>query len=162
MFVWFPLSQPCYRVCLFCCNFYLNCKCTRVSHKTNTSACRNSTVSLNLVIHQFDLSKTTIGITQLIGNDYNTYNGIFRYFDAPFNKNIYYQHVRNAVLAVCAKLVPVWGKRREMRGLLRGEKLSWHVLSLWKAYSLVSDMTFAVYSLPEEYLLEQMVKTQKI
>ena len=36
----------------------------------------------------------------------------------------YYQHVRNAVLDVCAKSVPVWGKRGEMRGLLRGEKLS--------------------------------------
>ena len=29
-----------------------------------------------------------------------------------------------AVLAVCAKPVPVWGKGGEMRGLLRGEKLS--------------------------------------
>ena len=36
-------------------------------------------------------------------------------------KKIYYKHVKNAVLAVCAKPVPVWGKRREMRGLLRGE-----------------------------------------
>ena len=40
-----------------------------------------------------------------------------------FNK-IYYQHVRNAVLDVFAKSVPVWGKSGEMRGLLRGEKLS--------------------------------------
>ena len=36
-------------------------------------------------------------------------------------KKIYYQHVRNAVLAVCAKPVPVLGRRREIRGLLRGE-----------------------------------------
>ena len=28
----------------------------------------------------------------------------------------YHQHVRNAVLAVCAKPVPVWGKIREMGG----------------------------------------------
>ena len=40
----------------------------------------------------------------------------------------YYQHFRNAVLAVlavlavCAKPFPVWGKRGETRGLLRGEK----------------------------------------
>ena len=39
-------------------------------------------------------------------------------------ENIYYQHVRNAVLDVCAESVPVCGKRGEMRGLLRGEKLS--------------------------------------
>ena len=39
-------------------------------------------------------------------------------------KNKYRQHVRNTVLAVCAKPVPVWGKRRKMRGLSRGEKLS--------------------------------------
>ena len=38
-----------------------------------------------------------------------------------FKKNLHYQHVRNAVLDVCAKSVPVWGKRREMRGLLRGK-----------------------------------------
>ena len=37
---------------------------------------------------------------------------------------IYHQHVRNAVLDVCAKSVPVWGKRGEMRGLLWREKLS--------------------------------------
>ena len=36
----------------------------------------------------------------------------------------YYQHVRNAVLDVCAKSVPVWGKSEEMRGLLRGVTLS--------------------------------------
>ena len=36
----------------------------------------------------------------------------------------YYQHVKNAGLDVCAKPVPVWGERGEMRGLLRGEKLS--------------------------------------
>ena len=41
-----------------------------------------------------------------------------------FFKKIYYQHVRNAVLDVCAKSVPVWKKGGEMRGLLRGEKLS--------------------------------------
>ena len=46
------------------------------------------------------------------------------YFDAPFFLNIYYHHVRNAVLDVCAKSVPIWGKRGEMRGLLRGETLS--------------------------------------
>ena len=53
-------------------------------------------------------------------------NGIFRYFDAPFKKKIYiyHQHVRNAVPDVCAKSVPVWDKSGEMRGLLRGEKLS--------------------------------------
>ena len=39
-------------------------------------------------------------------------------------KKIYHQHVRNAVLDVCAKSVPVWGKSGEMRGLLRGVKLS--------------------------------------
>ena len=38
-------------------------------------------------------------------------------------KKIYNQHVRNAVLDVCAKSVPVRGKSGEMRGLLRGEKL---------------------------------------
>ena len=38
-----------------------------------------------------------------------------------FFKKKYYQHVRNAVLAVCAKPVPVWGKRGETRGLLRGK-----------------------------------------
>ena len=36
----------------------------------------------------------------------------------------YYQHVRNAVLDVCAKSVPVWSKSGEMRGLLRGVTLS--------------------------------------
>ena len=36
----------------------------------------------------------------------------------------YYQHVRNAVLDVCAKSVPVWGKSGEMRGLLQGVTLS--------------------------------------
>ena len=41
-----------------------------------------------------------------------------------FFKIIYYQHARNVVLAVCAKSVPVWGRSVEMRGLLRGEKLS--------------------------------------
>ena len=41
-----------------------------------------------------------------------------------FLKNIYHQHVRNAVLDVCAKSVPVWGKSGEIRGLLREEKLS--------------------------------------
>ena len=30
----------------------------------------------------------------------------------------------NAVLAVCGKPGPIWGKRGEIRGLLRGEKLS--------------------------------------
>ena len=35
-----------------------------------------------------------------------------------------YLHVTNAVLAVCAKPAPVWGKRGEMRGLLWGEKIS--------------------------------------
>ena len=39
-------------------------------------------------------------------------------------KIICYKHVRNAVLDVCAKSVPVWGKRGEMRGLLWEEKLS--------------------------------------
>ena len=41
-----------------------------------------------------------------------------------FIKQIYHQHVKNAVLDVCAKSVPVWGKSGEMRGLLREEKLS--------------------------------------
>ena len=36
-------------------------------------------------------------------------------------QKIYCQHVRNAILAVCAKPVPVWGKRGEMKGLLREE-----------------------------------------
>ena len=49
-----------------------------------------------------------------------TFLGIFY---VSFSKK-YYQHVRNAVLDVCAKPVPVWDKRREMKGLLRGEKLS--------------------------------------
>ena len=31
----------------------------------------------------------------------------------------------NAALDVCAKTVLVWGKRKKMRGLLLGEKLSW-------------------------------------
>ena len=35
-------------------------------------------------------------------------------------KYTYYQHVRNAVLDVCAKSVPVWGKSGEMRGLFKG------------------------------------------
>ena len=43
----------------------------------------------------------------------------FRYFDEHFKKKICYQHVRKAVLDVCAKSVPVWGKSAEMRGLLR-------------------------------------------
>ena len=33
-------------------------------------------------------------------------------------KKIYHKYVRNAVLDVCAKSVPVWGKSVEMRGLL--------------------------------------------
>ena len=33
-------------------------------------------------VRTLNLSRKTIGITQLIGNDSNTYNGIFRYFDA--------------------------------------------------------------------------------
>ena len=33
---------------------------------------------------------------------------------------MYYQHVRNAVLDVCAKSVSVWGESEEMRGLLPG------------------------------------------
>ena len=37
-------------------------------------------------------------------------------------KKIYYQHVRNAVLDICAKSVPVWGKSGEMRGLLPGSE----------------------------------------
>ena len=41
-----------------------------------------------------------------------------------FLKKIYYQLVKNAVLDVCAKSVPVWGKSGEMRGLLQGVKLS--------------------------------------
>ena len=48
----------------------------------------------------------------------------FGYFDVSVSKKyiyIYYQYVRNAVLDFCAKSVPVWGKRGEMRGLLRGE-----------------------------------------
>ena len=36
---------------------------------------------------------------------------------------MYYQHARNAVLDVCAKSVPVWGKSGEMRGLLRDKSL---------------------------------------
>ena len=40
-----------------------------------------------------------------------------------FSKKIYYQHVRNSVLAVCAKLVPLWGKGREMRGNEMGRKI---------------------------------------
>ena len=47
----------------------------------------------------------------------------FWYFDEPFSNKIYYQHVRNAVLYVCAKSVPVWDKSGKMRGILRGEKL---------------------------------------
>ena len=47
-----------------------------------------------------------------------------------FQKKTYYQHVRNAVLDVCAKSVPVCGKSGEMRGLLQGVTLSWHVLCL--------------------------------
>ena len=46
-------------------------------------------------------------------------------------KKKYYQHVRNAVLDVCATSVPVWGKSGEMRGLLRGVTLSWHVLYVY-------------------------------
>ena len=33
-----------------------------------------------------------------------------------FFKNIYYQHVRNAILNVCAKHVPVWGDERAITG----------------------------------------------
>ena len=36
---------------------------------------------------------------------------------------MYHKYVRNAVLDVCAKSVPVWGKSGEMRGLLRGSKI---------------------------------------
>ena len=50
------------------------------------------------------------------------------FLDILMQKKKYYQHVRNTFLAVSAKPVPVWGKRGEMRGLLREEKLSWHVL----------------------------------
>ena len=82
--------------------------CIRVSRKTNTTACRNSTVSPKLSRVASPSRRRTIGITQLIGK------GIFRYFGAPLKK--YYQHVRNAVLAVCAKPVPVCGKRGETRG----------------------------------------------
>ena len=57
-------------------------------------------------------------------------------------QKIYYQHVRNAVLDVCAKPVPVWGKRREMRWLLQGEKLSWHVL--YQIFQSLSD--FKLYA----------------
>ena len=53
-----------------------------------------------------------------------TYNMAFLDILMHLLKKIHYQHVRNAVLDVCAKSVPVWGKRGEMRGLLRGEKLS--------------------------------------
>ena len=41
----------------------------------------------NLVVspvHHAEFEQEDIGITQLIGNDSNTYNGIFRHFDASF------------------------------------------------------------------------------
>ena len=53
------------------------------------------------------------------------------------NKGIKVGH-RNAVLDVCAKSVPVWGKNGEMRGLLPGEKLSRHVLLLSLIYQTFS------------------------
>ena len=53
-----------------------------------------------------------------------TYNMAFLDISMHSFKKIYYQQVRNAVLDVCARSVPVWDKRGEMRGLLRGEKLS--------------------------------------
>ena len=97
--------------------------CTRVSHKTNTSVCRNSTVSPKLsrftsssrwtwargplILHSW--SETTL-------TDKMAFLGISIHL---FQKK-YYQHVRNAVLDVCAKSVPVWSKIRDMRGLLRG------------------------------------------
>ena len=36
---------------------------------------------------------------------------------------MYYQYVKNAVFDVCAKSVPVWGKRGEMRGLITRRKI---------------------------------------
>ena len=138
-FVWFPLSQHSlaiayvYFFTTFTQTNYTRVSgdCTRVSHKTNTSACRNSTVSPKLsrvtsssrwtwargplALHSW--SKTTL-----------THKMAFLGISMHLFQKKYYQHVRNAVLAVCAKSVPVWSKRREMRGLLWGEKLSWHVL----------------------------------
>ena len=37
-------------------------------------------------VRHAELEQRTIGIAQLIGNDSNTQNGIFRYFNAPFSK----------------------------------------------------------------------------
>ena len=48
----------------------------------------------------------------------------FRYFDEHFKKKICYQHVRKAVLDVCAKSVPVWGKSGGNERAITGEKLS--------------------------------------
>ena len=56
-----------------------------------------------------------------------TYNIAFLGILMNFLKKIYHQHVWNPALHVCAKSVLVWGKSGEMRGLVRGDNISYVV-----------------------------------
>ena len=65
-------------------------------------------------------------------------------------KQIYHQHVRNAVLDVCAKSVPVWGKSGEMRGLLWGENyLDMSCMLLYKKVVLIKCCKWLLFQIAE-------------
>ena len=144
-------SQPCYCVCLFFVTAFTSTNCTRVSHKTNATACRNSTVSPELS-RLTSLSRWTWAGGPLALHSWSettlTHKTAFLGISMHLFQKQYYKYVRNAVLAVCGKPVPVWGKTGEMRGLLRREKLSWHVLLQSLSYKECSVIhyTCIVYS----------------
>ena len=95
VFIWFPSfrSQPCYWVCLFF-STLTSTNNTRVSHQTNTTACRNSTVSPKLS-HVASLFWTWAGGPMTLHSWLETtvtYKmAFFSNFHAPFSKiNITY------------------------------------------------------------------------